>query len=103
MIIHTRTYGNVTRSFNRADWTGADINFYVQHILPQEVQDDQQSWDEACDSIVIHEGFDALADYQRLNPRPQLAEDHPLPDQSSYAMSPCEEATEACFAVAQYG
>ena len=97
MIIDTRTYGNVTRSFNREDWTEDDINFYLQHILPQEVEDEQQAWDEACDSIVIHEGIEALADYRRLNPRPQLAEDHPLADSGSYALSPYEDFAEAHF------
>ena len=91
MSIDTRTYGNVIRSFHRADWTEADINFYVQHILPQEVLDEQQAWDEACDSIVIHDGVDALAEYQRLNPRPELAEDHPLTDPHTYSLSPYED------------
>ena len=91
MTIDTRAYGNVVRSFFRADWTEADINFYVQHILPQEVQREQEAWDEACDSIVLHEGIDALAEYQRLHPQPQLAEDHPLPDPGTYALSPYED------------
>lgn len=91
MIIDTRTYGNVTRSYVREDWTEADIAFYVQHILPEEVRDEQQTWDDACSDILHHDGIDALATYQRLNPRPQLAEDHPLPDQSSYALSPYED------------
>ena len=90
-MIDTRTYGNVTRNFDRASWTEADINFYVQHILPNEVADEQQAWDQACDSIVIHDGIEALADYRRLHPRPQLAEDHPLPDPRTYAMSVYED------------
>ena len=96
MTIDTRTYGNVTRSFNRADWTEADINFYVQHILPEEVEAEQQSWDEAHDSLIVHESstdYITVGDFIRLNPRPELAEDHPLPDESSYGLSCYEEAT----------
>ena len=91
MTIDTRTYGNVTRSYVREDWTEADIAFYVQHILPREIEAEQQAWDELCDSIITCEGIDALAEYQRFNPRPQLAEDHPLPDPGSYALSPYED------------
>ena len=101
MIIDTRTYGNVTRSFNRADWTEADIAFYVQHILPQEVEAEQQAWDEALDSFIVHDGgvdYDAALDFTRLNPRPQLAEDHPIADPSTYAMSPYEDVSEPHFA-----
>lgn len=88
MIIDTRTYGNVTRSFDRGSWTEADINFYVQHILPQEVEAEQQSWDEAFDSLMVHgNGEDDAAEFARLNPRPQLAEDHPVPDSATYALS----------------
>ena len=86
-MIDTRTYGNVTRSFDRGDWTEADINFYVQHILPQEVKDEQETWDRACEAILANACPEVLADYRRLRPRPQLAEDHPLPDPRSYALS----------------
>lgn len=98
MTIETRTYGNVTRSFDRADWTEADIKFYVQHVLPQEIEAEQQAWDEALDSLIVHGAavdYDSAIEFARLNPRPQLAEDHPLPDPRTYAMSPYEDCSEA--------
>ena len=98
MTIDTRTYGNVTRSFMRADWTEADINFYVQYILPQEVEAEQQAWDHAFDSIAVHDGGadgEAAREFVRLNPRPQLAEDHPLADPRTYALSPYDDMPNA--------
>ena len=100
MTIDTRTYGNVTRSFMRADWTEADIAFYVQHILPQEVEAEQQAWDQALDSLIVHDGGadgDAAREFVRLHPRPALAEDHPLPDPRTYAMSPYDDMTDPSF------
>lgn len=100
MTIDTRTYGNVSRSFLRADWTEADIDFYVQHILPQEVEAEQQTWDQAFDSIAVLDGGadgEATREFMRLNPRPQLAEDHPLPDPRRCAMSPYDDMTDASF------
>ena len=89
------------------DSCGTDQSDEAAQTSPSDVNqqeqawDEQQAWDQAIDSLTVNGGSDdylTASEFTRLNPRPQLAEDHPVSDPATYALSPYEDVSQARFA-----